>query len=385
MTPHAHVKQCPPAGSAHLRRLLRPALTLLLILIAGLAGTLPPAPVSAGKHQDHVRVQFKWLTQAQFAGYYAAKSLGFYDAAGLDVDLLTGSDTVSPEPVVASGQAEFGIDWLPSLLVSREQGMDLVNIAQIFQRSATTEITWASSGLTSFDSLRGRNVSVWCCGSQYEFYAALRKAGIDPSNPQDISIVDQPADMDLFLSRQVDASAAETYNELALVLESINPATGMLYTLDDLNVLSMDAGGVGMLQDGVFASNAWLADPAHQDIAVRFLRATDMGWMYCRDHEDACVDIVLANGSALGAGHQRWMMNEVNALIWPSTSGIGILDAPDYDRTAAIAQQFGDISQTPSGMPYRTDLAQQALSGLPGDAYGLTWQKATVEVTPGGR
>jgi NitT/TauT family transport system substrate-binding protein len=331
-----------------------------------------------------VRVQLKWLTQAQFAGYYAAKSLGLYDAAGLDVDLQEGSASLSPEPVVAAGNAEFGIDWLPSLLVSREQGMDLVNIAQVFQRSGTAEITWASSGLTSFDSLRGREASVWCCGSQYELFAALRKSGIDPSNPQDIAITDQPSDMDLFLTHQVEASAAETYNELAQVLESVNPSTGSLYTLDDLNVLSMDQDGVGMLQDGIFASSAWLASPAHQEIAVRFLRATDLGWIYCRDHEDACVDIVLGSGPALGAGHQRWMMNEVNALIWPSADGIGLMDGGSYSRTAAIAQQFGDISQPPSASSYRTDLARQALDGISGDGFGLSWQKAAVQVTPGG-
>ena len=354
-------------------------------LLSGIGAGRSTAPVVAGKHQDHVRVQLKWVTQTQFAGYYAAKALGLYDAAGLDVDLLTGSDDANPEAVVALGQAEFGIDWLPSLLVWREKGADLVNIAQIFQRSATTEITWSTSGLTSFDQLRGRNVAVWCCGNQYELYAALRKAGLDPDNPQDVSIATQSLDMGQFLSHQVDAAAAETYNELAQVLETVNPATGQPYTLADLNVLSMDADGVGMLQDGVFASNAWLADSAHQDVAVRFLRATDLGWIYCRDHEDACVDIVLASGPALGAGHQRWMMNEVNALIWPSPNGIGLLDAAAYRRTVDIALQFGDIANPPAGTVYRTDIAQRALDSLEGDASGFGWEKALVEVTPGGR
>jgi NitT/TauT family transport system substrate-binding protein len=359
---------------------------LLLLLLAVLAGAVlrPALPARAGEHHDHVRLQLKWVTQAQFAGYYAARALGFYDAAGLDVDILTGSADVAPEPVVASGQAEFGIDWLPSLLASREQGMNLVNIAQVFQRSGTTEITWKSSGITSFDQLRGRNVAVWCCGNQYELYAALRKAGVDPVDSQQITIVDQPSDMGLILNRQVDAAAAETYNELAQVLESVDPATGRLYTLDDLNVLSMDAAGTGMLQDGVFVNGNWIADPANQDIAVRFLRATDEGWIFCRDHEEACLDIVLANDPTLGAGHQRWMLNEVNALIWPSPNGIGLMSPAAYQQTVAIALQFGDITRPPAAAAYRTDLAQQALAGLTDDAQGLGWQKAVVQVTPGG-
>jgi NitT/TauT family transport system substrate-binding protein len=365
---------------------IRLALILLFVLL-GAAGNRVQhaAPVRAGEIRDHVRLQLKWVTQAQFAGYYAAEALGFYDAAGLDVEILQGSADVAPEPVVANGNAEFGIDWLPSLLVSREQGMDLVNIAQVFQRSATTEITWKSSGISRFEQLRGKRASVWCCGNQYELYAALRKADIDPSNSSDITLIDQPSDMDLFLNRNVDASAAETYNELAQVLEGTNPSTGGLYTLDDLNVLSMEDAGAGMLQDGVFVSGGWISDPAHQDVAVRFLRASERGWIYCRDHQEACVQVVLANGPTLGAGHQRWMLNEVNALIWPSYGGIGAMDSAAYERTAAIAQDFGDISNPPSGIVYRTDLAAQALAGLEGDIQGLGWQKADVQVTPGGR
>lgn len=338
-----------------------------------------------GRPNDIVRLQLKWVPQAQFAGYYLAQAKGFYAAQQLDVQILPGSADVAPEPVVASGQAEFGVDWIPSLLASREAGLNLQNIAQIFQRSGTTEITWKDSGITSIDGLRGRQVAVWCCGNQFELYAALRKAGIDPEDPNDIHLVDQPFDMGLFLNHQVDAAAAETYNELAQVLETVNPATGQLYSLNDLNVLDLEDAGAGMLQDGIFVDSDWLSDPRNQDIAVRFLRASFEGWMYCRDHEEECVQDVLANGPTLGAGHQRWMMNEINALIWPSSNGIGMMDPSAYLRTAGIALDYGVIDQAATDSSYRTDLAQQALAGIDGDVWGLNWQKATVEVTPGGQ
>ncbi len=358
---------------------------LLLALLALVpAVTAGSTPAHAGKQLDHVRVQLKWVTQAQFAGYYAAQALGLYNAAGLDVDLLPGSADTAPEPVVAAGGAEFGVDWFSSLLVSREQGMNLVNVAQIFQRSGTTQLTWKPSGITSFDQLRGKTVSVWCCGNQYELEAALVKAGMNPHDPSQITILDQPFDMGLLLNHQVDAAAAETYNELAQVLETVNPATGQLYTTDDLNVLSMEADGVGMLQDGVFVDGDWIAEPAHQEIAVRFLRATEQGWIYCRDHEDACVDIVLANAPVLGAGHQRWMLNEVNALVWPSPAGIGIMDPIAAERTSELAPPFGVEGSRRLAGAYRTDLAEQALLDLPGDTQGLSWQKSPVAVTPGG-
>jgi len=362
---------------------IRYVLLALLALVP--AAVARPAPIArAGKHIDHVRLQLKWVTQAQFAGYYAAQALGYYDAAGLDVDILPGSADTAPEPVVASDQAEFGVDWFSSLLASRDQGLNLVNIAQLFQRSGTTQIAWKSSGITSFDQLRGKTVSVWCCGNQYELYAALRQAGIDPTDPSQIAIVDQPFDMGLFLNHQVDAAAAETYNELAQVLESVNPATGRLYTLNDLNVLSMEDNGTSMLQDGVFVDGDWIADPANQQVAVRFLRASEQGWIYCRDHEDACVNMVLTNAPILGVGHQRWMLNEVNALIWPSPGGIGIMDASAAARTAGLTPSDGVAGSSSLDGAYRTDLAQQALVGLTGDDQGLAWQKAVVPVTSGG-
>ena len=99
--------------------------------------------------------------------------------------------------------------------------------------------------------MKGKKVGVWCCGNENELYAALVKNGMDPH--KDVTIVNQPFDMTLFLSHKVDAAAAMTYNELAQVLESKNPTTGKLYTLNDLNVIKMQNAGTAMLEDGIFS------------------------------------------------------------------------------------------------------------------------------------
>src|SRR3990170_4424859 len=195
---------------------------------AGSAGAGTSAPARPAAAVTNVSVQLKWVTQAQFAGYYAAKAKGFYTAAGLDVTIKPGGPDITPEQVVASGQAEFGIDWLPSLLATREKGGKLVNIAQVFTRSGMTELTWKDSGITSVAKMKGKKVGVWCCGNEFELYAALTKNGIDPKKSSDVTIVNQPFDMNLFLQRKVDAAAAMTYNELAQVLEIKNSKTGKL-------------------------------------------------------------------------------------------------------------------------------------------------------------
>ena len=360
------------------------ALAALGALAFASLGSATPAAAKA----DKVTVQLKWVTQAQFAGYYAAAAKGYYKQFDLDVTIKTGGPDITPEQVVASGQAEFGIDWLPSLLATRDKGVDLVNIAQVFTRSGMTEMSWKTSGITSVAKMKGKKVGVWCCGNENELFAALVKNGIDPKNKSQVTIVNQPFDMTLFLQSKVDAAAAMTYNELAQVLESKNPKTGKLYQLSDLNVITMEKAGTAMLEDGLFVQGDWLKDSANVDIAKRFVAATLKGWAYCRDHVKECTNIVLKNGPTLGAGHQLWQMNEINKLIWPASLGVGVMDPKAFARTAAIAKQFKVISKPATKAAYRTDIAKGALALLAKqkvDVTGKKWKAAVVKVTAGGK
>jgi NitT/TauT family transport system substrate-binding protein len=341
-----------------------------------------------GGAKDKVKLQLKWVTQAQFAGYYAAKDQGYYEDEGLDVDILPGGPDITPEQVVAGGGADIGINWTSSTLVQRDQGVDIVTIAQVYTHSGVTELAWADTGIKSFADMRGKKVGVWCCGNQYQQFAALTKAGVDPNDSSQVTIVDQPFDMNLFLGREVDAASAMTYNELAQVLEAKNPATGQLYQPSDLVVLKLADEGTAMLEDAVFVRGDWIKDSKNQDIATRFLKASFKGWIYCRDNFQKCVDIVLANGPTLGKGHQTWQMNEVNKLIWPAPNGIGIMDANLFKVTNDIATQYGLIKKAADpNATYRNDLAQKAVDELKSDGVdvnGAGFQPATVQVTEGG-
>jgi NitT/TauT family transport system substrate-binding protein len=192
-----------------------------------------------------------------------------------------------------------------------------------------------------------------------------------------------------FLSGNVDAAAAMTYNELAQVLETKNPKTGKLYTLSDLNVFKMSSPsvGTGMLEDNLFVTDKWLSSSTNQDTLVKFLKASFQGWIYCRDHQSACVNIVLKNGPTLGAGHQAWQMNEINALIWPDPSGIGLVPASAVAQTAAIARKYGVIKTLPSGatnyLYARKAVAQLKAAGV--DVNGNGWRKQNIKVTAGGK
>jgi NitT/TauT family transport system substrate-binding protein len=347
------------------------------------ASTDAPAAAAPCTTPDKVTLQLKWDTQAQFAGYYAAQEQDYADAC-LEVTLLNGGPEIYPEEVVARGDAEFGLTWQPSLLAFREKGTLVQTIAQVFQSSGMREISWKETGIESPADLRGKNVAVWLGGNEYELFATLAKYQLD--REKDLTIVAQPFDMQLLLDKQVDAAAAMTYNELAQVLETQNPATGELYTIDDLNIIDFNQEGTAMLEDGIFVSEDWIKDPQNQDIAVRFLRASIKGWIRCRENPEACVDAVMALGPTSGRGHQAWQMNEINKLVWPAPDGIGIMDAQLWQQTADIALQNSVITQSADPAAYSNTYIQQALDGLGElDTTGLSWTPAVVPLTEGGQ
>ena len=187
--------------------------------------------------------------------------------------------------------------------------------------------------------------------------AALVKNGMDPD--KDVTLVQQQFDMVAFLKNEIDSASAMTYNELAQVLETKNPATGQLFKLSDLNVFKYSTLGTGMLQDGIFVRGDWIAQKKNQALAVKFLEATFKGWIYCRDHYKECTNIVVSQGTALPKGHQTWQMNEINALIWPNRLGIGTAIRPNTPRPRRSAYDFKVIKKPASKASYRADLARR--------------------------
>ena len=331
---------------------------------------------------DEVRLQLQWFAQAQFAGYYAAIDQGFYEDQCLSVEILEGGVDIVPQQVLASGGAEFGIAWVPKALVSRQSDANIINVAQVFERSGTLEVSFKEAGITSPEDWAGKKVGNWGFGNEYEILATIEKLGIE-----DVELVGQDFTMAALLNGEIDTAEAMTYNEYAQVLEAENPATGELYQPEDLNVIDFNDVGTAMLQDSLWVNADWIAD--NEDVATRFLEASFEGWIYCRDNPDDCVQSVLDAGSTLGLSHQTWMMNEINALIWPATNGIGVMNQPLWDQTVEIATtQIPDLQGVEIGSDvYRTDLAQAAVDNLKAkglDVNGNDWQRVEVTLNPGG-
>src|SRR6185369_1117994 len=243
-----------------------------------------------------------------------------------------------------------------------------------FQRSGTLSVTWKDSGLDDICKFAGKKVGVWDFGNEFEVTAGLGsncgltqglEANGDPATQYQKVI--QDFNMTAFLNKEIDAAEAMIYNEYAQVLETVNPRTGELYKPEDLNIFSWNDYRSSMLQDAIFAREAWLKEGNNRDVAVRFVRASLKGWMYCRDNPADCVQYTLDAGSQLGAGHQAWQMNEINGLVWPSAGGVGVLDPIGWNQTVQVAKGAKIIKQDPSTTAYDTSIVAEALTGIEGD------------------
>ena len=337
-----------------------------------------------------VKLQLQWVTQAQFAGYFAAVDQGFYKAQCLDVSVIEGGVDIVPQTQLATGAVDYAISWVPKALASREQGAGITAVAQIFERSGTLQVSWKDSNITTAADLKGKKVGNWGFGNEFELFAGMTKAGIDPS--KDVTNVQQQFDMQALLKKEIDAAQAMIYNEYAQVLEA-KGADGKLNTPDMFNVIDWNKEGTAMLQDAIWANEAKLKDSSYQDQTTRFIKASVQGWIFCRDNADKCVDIVVAKGSKLGKSHQQWQMNEINKLIWPSTGGIGVINQAQWDQTIAVASTAKNaegttvLTKAPEGLAFTNDYVKKALaewSTAGVDVAGASFTPATVVLNEGG-
>ena len=317
-----------------MKRLLTSAIALALGIAAGTAHAA-----------DKVTLQLKWVTQAQFAGYYVALDKGFYKDAGLDVTIKAGGPDIAPAQVIAGGGADVVLDWMPSALASREKGLSLVNIAQPFKSSGMMLTCRKDSGIKAPEDFRGKTLGVWFYGNEYPFLSWMSSLGI-PTDGSDngVTVLKQGFNVDPILQGQADCVSTMTYNEYWQIIDA-----GL--SADDLVVFKYEDQGVATLEDGMYVLEDNLADAAFADKMVRFVAASMRGWKYAEDNSDEAAGIVLDN-DASGAQtekHQKRMMGEIAKLTAGSN---GALDLADYERTVATLMGGGSdpvITKMPSG------------------------------------
>lgn len=315
---------------------------LVMGLLAGAMALAAPQAVTA---QEKVTLQLKWVTQAQFAGYYVAKDKGFYTEENLDVTILSGGPDIAPTQVIAGGGADVVIDWMPSALAAREKGVPLVNIAQPFKSSGLMLTCTKESGITKPEDFKGKTLGVWFFGNEYPFLSWMSQLGLPTDgSPEGVSVVKQGFNVDPLLQKQADCISTMTYNEYWQVIDAgIAP--------EDLVTFKYEDQGVATLEDGLYVLQENLKDPAFVDKMVRFVRASMKGWKWAEENPDEAAMIVLENDEtgAQTETHQKRMMGEIAKLTAGST---GKLDEAAYQRTVDTLLAGGSdpvITKAPEG------------------------------------
>jgi NitT/TauT family transport system substrate-binding protein len=310
------------------------------------AGVSAAAMLAGGAASaEEVTLQLKWVTQAQFAGYYVAQEQGFYEEEGLDVTIKPGGPDVAPPQVIAGGGADVIIDWMPSALAAREKGLPLVNIAQPFKRSGMMLTCRNDSGVTSTDKFPGQTLGVWFGGNEYPFLSWMSKLGYSTEGgPDGVTVLKQGFNVDPLLQKQAACISTMTYNEYWQVIDA-----GL--TPEELTVFKYEDQGVATLEDGLYVLEERLADPAFVETMAKFVRASMKGWKWAEEHPDEAAMIVLDNDEtgAQAEAHQKRMMGEIAKLTAGSN---GALDPADYERTVETLLTAGSepvITREPEG------------------------------------
>lgn len=327
------------------------------MLIGAIATTIALAGGSAFAADD-LTLQLKWVTQAQFAGYYVALDKGYYADEGLNVTIKVGGPDINPEQVLVGGGADVAIDWMPSALASREKGVPTVNIAQPFKRSGMELTCYKDSGIERPEQFRGKTLGVWFFGNEYPFLAWMARLDIPTDGgPDGVTVIKQGFNVDPLLQHQADCISTMTYNEYWQIIDAGVPA-------DALRVFKYEDEGFATLEDGLYVLEDSLDDPAMVDKLARFVKASMKGWEWAQEHPDDAAHIILEydETGAQTEKHQLRMMGEINKLVEGSN---GVLSPADYQRTVDVLLSGGSdpvITKEPEG----------AWSHVVVDAAGLT-------------
>jgi NitT/TauT family transport system substrate-binding protein len=294
--------------------------------------------VIAGEPLKKVTFMPLWSAQAQFAGYYVAVEKGFYRKYGLDVSILPGGPHRSSVDFLREKKVDLVMLWLSTAIEKRAQGLKLVNIGQIVQKSALMLVAKKSSGIKTYSDISNRKVSLWKGDFSIQPRLFFKKYNLL------VSEISQSNTINLFLRGGSDVASAMWYNEYHTILNSgLDPGELVTFFFYD-HELNFPEDGIYMLEE------TFRSDP---DVPCAFIKASIDGWLYAFEHKKEAVDITLKymqrQNMPANRVHQQWMLERMKDLIMPDEKGssIGGLKREDYDSVSSKLLKEGIIRGVP--------------------------------------
>ncbi|SLN75495.1 Putative thiamine biosynthesis protein [Oceanibacterium hippocampi] len=291
--------------------------------------------ISSAMALEKVSMRLKWLTQAQFVGFYVAKAKGFYEEEGLDLTINPGGPNLNGESLVASGAENFAVaGGAENMLKSRAKGLPNVGIGMMLQRTPSAYIAHADSGIKSPQDFKGKTVSTFFTGAHNTLYAVLSKEGVAAD---DVKVVPQAVSLAPFVDRQVDVATVMMFNEL-IVLKN----RGV-----DITVFEAEEYGVSFPSDTIITNETMIKDKPK--VVQGFLNASIRGWKYAHENPEETIDILMEAAPSLDRAHQAAMLEGVSKLMVAdkgTSEGIAVLDREKLEGVRAYLIEKGELPET---------------------------------------
>jgi len=302
---------------------------------------------AAASELKDVTLRLKWVHQAQFAGFYAAKEKGFYEEAGLNVEIRPGGVDFPAVQMVASGSEDFGITGADQILMARAKGVPIKAVGAVYRKTPFALFALADSGLETLEDLQGKLVGVKLGGNEELTYRAMVQA----AGLQKNAIREMPVKYDLspLLNGQVQAWPGYVINEVISVQEKGH----------EVNVISPADYGINFYADTLFTRNDLIdSDPA---VVKAFVRASFRGWTYALDNPEEAARFGLKYSDKLSFGHELAMMNASIPLLAPEQPPLGTMTPAAWQDLQAqlLSLEFLDEEQDLKNV-YTNEFLEQA-------------------------
>lgn len=305
-----------------------PALTLCAAIL------LSAAPAAA---LEKTSIVLQWLPQAQFAGFYMAQDMGFYEEAGIDLTIHSGGPDVLASEYLEAGRAEFATMFLSTGL-HRRSTLPIVNVGQFVQHSALMLIAMKGRGIERIEDLGWKKVGLWANEFQIQARALFQDKGLK------VTVVPQSDSLDLFMRGGVSAASGMWYNEYHTLLN---------YGLDesDLQPFFFRDHGLDFPEDGIYCLEKTAREKP--ELCRKLVAATARGWMYAFNHTEEALEAVLRRMRQArvpaNRAHQLWMLKRMEDIIIDEDAvTMGILHKEDYEQVKRTLLRHGFIKKAPS-------------------------------------
>ncbi len=295
--------------------------------------------VCVAKELKKVRFTTHWIPQAQFAGYYYAKEKGIYKKYGLDVEIKSSGIIENSQEILAKNETDFALMFFSSALTERSKNRDIVNVAQLSQKSALIYLTKKSSGIRIPEDFEGKKVGIWRTGFEEIPYAFFKKYNVS------VTIVPLAFSVNLFILGGIDVMTVMWYNEYHTIISSgINE--------NELVPFFFSKYGLDVPEDGIYCNRNYYLN--NTETCKNFVKATLEGWKEAFKNPDQALDIVIKymnrDKIAANIAHQKWMLARMKDVFMPKDKSyqFGVFPEVDFYKTISILSNSNNTINYPS-------------------------------------